>query len=279
VRPVSAIFAFEGFPLEIITDTVDAAPSDYIMRTFNYFQGKYAELGLDGLIIVLPDESVYEQVKSILLLDLHSVTLQEYILLGYDKIVPRALLKDQISLYANYAATFFLTVALASSVYITATQTIILTRSISSYLHTKKQVVKTAATVEKNRKKLKQELQALLPMLSELKPYHKLLFHLPRVSTQIYQEFASTLSKLKQYLSENTSIQAGDISVSLEKNNTYIMVIKGKIISDVKKDMQDKTSAFRKFIKEDLKAKIKYLRHPPRPPVTGFEITMRYEQK
>jgi len=276
---VSAIFAFEGFPLEIIIDTVNTTDSDYIMRTFNYFQGKYAELGLDGLIIIHPDESVYEEIKSVLLLDLHKVTSPEHILLGYDKIVSHSLLKDKITLYANYTVTFFLITALSISLFITITQAVTLTQSITSYLHAKKQVFTTAAAVENNRKKLKKELQALLPMLSELKPYHKLLLHLPRVSTQIYQNFAATLSKLKQYLSEDTSVQAGDILISLQKNHTYLIVIKGKILSDIKKEMKTKASNLKHFVKKDLKAKIKFSRNPPRPPVTGFEITIRHGQK
>ena len=276
---VAALFCLENFPLEIITDTIDTAHSDYIMRTFNYFQGKYAELGLDGLIIIHPDESVSEQIKSILLLDLHFVTAPEQILLGFTHVPKQAFLRDQISLFAGYLAQLGLIAALSISIYITTTEAINLTRSISSYSETKKLFVSTATALKNNKKRLGKELQDLLPTLRELRPYHKLLLHLPQTSTRIYVDFAETLSQLKKFLSGKNSIQPGDIYITKQKNNTYLIVIKGKISSDLKKDMLEKATELKNFVKAGLKGKIKFLRNPPRPPVTGFEITIRHAQR
>jgi hypothetical protein len=209
----------------------------------------------------------------------YNVTLPEQILLGYDKVPRSVVLKDHLSQYAGYAATFFLVSTLLLSLYFTTTQVLTLYRAINSYNHTKKKLVKTAFKVKKNRKILKKELQTLTPILTELKPYHKLLLHLPGTSTSIYQEFVLLFSKLNKYVLENKSIYTTDVFISLQRDKVYFIVIKGKIFSDVKKDMLDKASNLKKFVKEVLKAKIRFFRNPPRPPVTGFEISIRYEQK
>ena len=268
---IISLLVKNAFPVEIIKDVV-SDPVTYIVRTFSYFQGKYNELAIEDLLIIGMAKDYQENLQNSIpaKIEFFEDPLSFLFEVENTKVKIQSFLGifESLSLPAVKSLLVLLIIAnlvkFGNLIWIG-----------KDYFSTLRQFKAMEKSLQKEYTQLEKKLksQAFKNKIKEVSPYlgfNKKIC----ISNQILEIVDQINFIINSLASENIIFKTFELKRKKGSNCVYEITIEGSIKGTTRREITNRASEVKEAFKE-VGGHVRFSRRPPRPPITGFTVTIR----